>query len=276
MEELEKLEYPKPHRDFIYDTFNAFADRHPWVGQENIRPKSIAREMFEEYRSFSDTVKYYELHRAEGLLLRYLSSVHKVLAQTVPDPAKNDTLREMEVYLRAMIRQVDSSLLDEWEKMRDPNRSGDAVRAGGAEELRPPGAEEAARDITRNPEGFLAAIRDRIFAFLRAFSIGDVEAALGAVPADFANGEPWTPERLRQARENYLESHTRLRLDPEARNRKHTHRVPAEDPTRWLVEQTLVDPDELNDWVAGFEADLPLSREAGEPVLRLVRIGPLI
>ena len=47
MEELEKLEYPKPNREFVYSTFNAFAEKHPWVGQENIRPKSIAREMFE-------------------------------------------------------------------------------------------------------------------------------------------------------------------------------------------------------------------------------------
>ena len=54
MEELEKLEYPKPNRDFIYSTFNAFADRHPWVGTENVHPKSIVREMFEEFRSFAE------------------------------------------------------------------------------------------------------------------------------------------------------------------------------------------------------------------------------
>ena len=90
MEELEKLEYPKPNREFIYSTFNAFADRHPWVGQENIRPKSIAREMFEKFRSFADYIKDYELQRAEGVLLRHLTSVYKVLAQTVPDAAKNE------------------------------------------------------------------------------------------------------------------------------------------------------------------------------------------
>jgi ABC-type lipoprotein export system ATPase subunit len=121
MEELEKLEYPKPNRDFIYSTFNAFAAQHPWVGQENIRPKSIAREMFEEFRSFADYIKIYELARSEGVLLRHLSSVHKVLAQTVPDSAKNETLREMELYLSTMLRQIDSSLLEEWEKMRDPS-----------------------------------------------------------------------------------------------------------------------------------------------------------
>jgi hypothetical protein len=85
MEELEKLEYPKPLRDFVYETFNAFADRHPWVGEENIRPKSIAREMFEGFRSFSDYVQEYDLERVEGLLLRHLHSVYKVLSQTVPD-----------------------------------------------------------------------------------------------------------------------------------------------------------------------------------------------
>src|SRR5205814_5822707 len=99
MEELEKLEYPKPNREFVYSTFNAFADKHPWVGQENIRPKSIAREMFESFRSFSNYIRDYDLQRAEGLLLRHLSRVDKVLTQTVPDSAKNDTVREIELYL---------------------------------------------------------------------------------------------------------------------------------------------------------------------------------
>ena len=146
MEELEKLEYPKPNREFIYSTFNAFADRHPWVGQENIQPKSIAREMFEQFRSFSDYISDYELQRAEGLLLRHLNSVYKVLAQTVPDAAKNDTVREMELYLGAMIRQVDSSLLDEWEKMRDPNYQR-ARNQGGPPARR---AEAASRHYARH------------------------------------------------------------------------------------------------------------------------------
>ena len=160
MEELEKLEHPKPNREFVYATFNEFAARHPWVGEENIRPKSIAREMFEEFRSFADYIKLYELQRAEGVLLRHLSRVEKVLTQTVPDTAKNDQLREMEIYLGTMIRQVDSSLLDEWEKMRDPNYC-----AAETKEVRPPGAEEAAADITRDVKNFTAAIRNRAFSF---------------------------------------------------------------------------------------------------------------
>jgi superfamily II RNA helicase len=68
IEELEKLEYPKPNREFIYSTFNEFAAMHPWVGQENIHPKSIAREMYEGFFSFSEYVREYDLQRAEGLL----------------------------------------------------------------------------------------------------------------------------------------------------------------------------------------------------------------
>ncbi len=270
MEELEKLEYPKPNRDFIYSTFNAFAARHPWVGQENIRPKSIAREMFEEFRSFADYIKIYELQRAEGLLLRHLSAVYKVLAQTVPDAAKNDALREMEIYLATMLRQIDSSLLEEWEKMRDPNYR----PRGESEEVRPPGAEEAARDFTRDRQAFTAAIRNRIFTFLRALVSGDLDAALAAATA--ADDEPWTGDRLRRALDAYYVEHEVLRLDPEARNLRHTYVTPAEDQRSWRVQQMLVDPAESNDWVAEFAIDLAESRAAGEPCLRFVRLGSLV
>lgn len=272
MEELEKLEYPKPNRDFIYSTFNAFADKHPWVGQENIRPKSIAREMFEEFRTFADYIKLYELQRVEGVLLRYLSNVEKVLTQTVPDLAKNDALREMELYLGTMIRQVDSSLLDEWEKMRDPN-----YRPGETSEVRPPGAEDAALDITRDKAAFTAALRNRIFTFLRGLINGDNEAALGVLATDERpDGEPWTPDSLGKAMDAYLVDHRYLRLDPEARNLRHTYITPSEDKRMWTVQQMLVDPDEANDWVAEFVVDLQQSRETSEPALRLVRLASFV
>jgi superfamily II RNA helicase len=273
MEELEKLEHPKPLREFIYSTFNEFSDRHPWVGEENIHPKSIAREMFEGFRSFSDYVQEYDLERAEGLLLRHLNSVYKVLRQTVPDGVKTDAVVEMELYLRDMLRQVDSSLLEEWERMRDP-----AYRPEGAggEEPRPPGPEEAP-DVTRDTRAFTAAVRMRAFAFLRAWSTGEDEAALEILDSNVdGDGEPWTPERLRAARGAFLAEHRGLRLDPEARNLRHTHVKLADDEAMWRVEQMLVDAEGLNDWVAELDVDLEASREAGEPVLRLRRLASLV
>jgi len=272
MEELEKLEYPKPNREFVYSTFNAFADKHPWVGQENIRPKSIAREMFENFRSFSDYVRDYELQRSEGLLLRHLNSVYKVLAQTVPDNAKNDTVREMELYLGTLIKQVDSSLLDEWEKMRDPNY----LPRAEAKEVRPPGAEEADQDITRDTKGFTASIRNRVFNFLRGLVNEDFEQALThlSTPED-PDGQAWAAARVGKALDSYYEDHERICLDPNARNSRHTYVLPSEDKRSWRVQQMLVDPEENNDWVAEFDVDLAQSREANEPFLRLRRIGPL-
>jgi superfamily II RNA helicase len=299
MAKLEELEYPKPNREFIYSTFNAFADKHPWVGQENIRPKSIAREMFENFRSFADYIRDYELQRAEGLLLRHLNSVYKVLKQTVPEGAKTDAVREMELYLGTMIRAVDSSLLDEWALMRDPTyeRRLAAERAAiSGVDMRPPGAEETAADMTRDAKAFAAAIRNRIFTFLRGLVIGDFEAALetfetgregcpqpAAVASPVQRGEenapyleePWTAERLQQAMDDYLVDHEQLLLTPEARNLRHTYVTPSEDKRAWRVQQMLVDPEGHNDWVAEFDVDLAQSRKAMEPVLRLGRLGPL-
>jgi superfamily II RNA helicase len=272
MAELEKLEHPKPLRDFVYMTFNAFADRHPWVGEENIRPKSIAREMFEGFRSFSDYVQEYDLERVEGLLLRHLHSVYKVLSQTVPDGVKSEGAFEIELYLRDMLRQVDSSLLDEWERMRDPSYQ---PAGSGGQDMRPPRPDEPP-DVTRDVKAFTAAIRTRIFAFLRAWSIGDAAALEILDSRRDGNEEPWTIERLRASREAHRLEHPVLRLDPEARNLRHTDVKPAEDGSAWRVEQMLVDSQGLNDWVAEFDVDLAASREVGQPVLRLLRLSSLV
>ena len=273
MTELEKIEYPKPLADFVYETFNAFAARHPWVGEENIRPKSIVREMFEGFRSFSDYVQEYGLERVEGLLLRHLSSVYKVLRQTVPDGLKTDTVVEMELYLHDLVRGVDSSLLEEWERMRDPHYHAPST---GESERRPPGA-DAPLDVTGDAKAFTAAIRTRVFALLRAWSIGHDEAALEVIDSDAdGSGEPWTPERLGRARDAFRVEHKDLRLDPEARNLRHTRAHPSDDGKTWRVEQMLVDVEGINDWVAEFEVDVDASREAAVPVMKLVRLESLV
>jgi hypothetical protein len=171
-----------------------------------------------------------------------------------------------------MIRQVDSSLLDEWEKMRDPNFQRTETR-----EVRPPGAEEAARDVTRDTRAFTAAIRNRIFGFLRGLVIADYEGALANLdsPLD-AEGGPWTADRLRLALEAFEVEHEHLRLDPEARNARHTYVMPSEDKQSWRVQQMLVDPEGNNDWVAEFDVDLARSRVSNEPFLRLRRLGTLV
>jgi len=192
-----------------------------------------------------------------------------VLVQTVPDSAKNDTMREMEDYLRTMIRQVDSSLIEEWERMRDPNY----VSKIDQKEVRPPGAEEADRDITRDTKAFTASIRTRVFLFLRGLINGDYEAALANLSSSQKpDGSPWAAEELAKRLDEYHVDHKYIRLDPESRNARHTYVIPSEDKRTWTVQQILVDPEEHNDWMAEFQVDLAASRQAEEPAITLAAI----
>lgn len=254
--ELEKLEYPKPRRDFIYDTFNAFSAAHPWVGQDNIRPKSIAREMYETFQSFSEYIREYQLQRVEGLLLRYLADVYKTLVQTVPDQFKSDEVLSMEVYLGSLVRQVDSSLLDEWERLKNPNWVKTEVSEDAASEKRAP------TDIVSNHKAFTVMVRNDIFRLIRALATRDYETALSMI-----NTENWTTEKLEKILEPYYVDHSRICTDAKARNPKNA--TISEQDQCWQVQQTLVDPEEHNDWILDLSIDLERSRQTGAPVMVL-------
>jgi hypothetical protein len=186
-----------------------------------------------------------------------------------------------------MIRQVDSSLLDEWEKMRDPS-----YLAADAKEVRPPGAEAAEQDITRDAKKFTALIRAKIFSFISAIIKRDFEAAVELINQDspspiseqgaVAEGSTsasdsysWTTEKLRKILETYLTDHKAICLDPDARNIRHTYVTPLPEKGIWQVQQMLVDPDGANDWVMEFEVDLVKSRQAGEARIWLKKFGSL-
>jgi hypothetical protein len=93
----------------------------------------------------------------------------------------------------------------------------------------------------------------------------------GARPTE----DEWTPDRLAAAMDAFLAEHEYLCLDPNARNLRHTYVTVSDDKKLWRVQQMLVDPEAANDWVAEFEVNLAGSRAAGEPVMRLKRIGAL-
>ena len=281
MEKLEAIEHPKPLREFLYETFNAFAAAHPWINQENVRPKSIAREMFERYRSFSDYVKDYGLERSEGLLLRHLSQVWKVLSQTVPESAKTAEVVEMEDYFRELIRGIDSSLLEEWERLKNP----DFVAATTSDTDKP--ARPASFDITRDAPTFRRLVRTAIFGFLQDIAAREFDSALSrlrtgeaAAPADH---DPISPDarKLEAVFAAYFDARTRFRLDPEGRSAKHTHwsednAAPAADGGKeWLVAQVLIDAEEQNDWEATFTISLAESRAQNRAVLSFSGVGPI-
>jgi hypothetical protein len=117
IEALDKLEYPKPLRDWTYDLFDAYRVIHPWAADHNIAPKSVARDLYEQAMTFSEYVAHYGLTRSEGLLLRYLSDVYRGLVRNVPEELKAEDLLDVTEWLGELVRQVDSSLIDEWERL---------------------------------------------------------------------------------------------------------------------------------------------------------------
>jgi superfamily II RNA helicase len=261
MAELEKVEYPKPNRDFVYATFNEFAAKHPWVGAENIRPKSVARELVERFMTFADYVREYELQRSEGLLLRYLSESFKTLAQTVPETFRDEAVDDILAFLRATVRGVDSSLLDEWERMRDPDYR-PLPQAGPQRPLPPP-------PIWANERAFKARLRSELHLLLVALARKDWGAAREAL---WDPEGAWTPAALEAALAPYFAEHPRIDVTPAARRPDKTL-VAAAGDRRWQATQRLVDETGEADWALFCEVDLSLPRDTDRPLISLVRVG---
>ena len=255
MEELEKLEHPKPLRDFVYGTFDAFALKHPWVGHQNIRPKSIARDMLERFTTFNDYVRQYELQRSEGVLLRYLSDAYKTLAQTVPESYRDEAVEEALQSLRRTVREADSSLIDEWERLQRTDTT-PVQTAGSGGPVGP-----TAREIS-------ARIRSELHRLLKAIA----EKAWDDVLACLAPGHEWTAESLAAEAERYFGTNERIILTPEARKPSMAV-VRSDTPGHWEARQKLLSPDGESDWMLDCSVTLPAGPLPEGPLLVLLRIG---
>jgi superfamily II RNA helicase len=241
MAELEKISYPKPNAEFIYDTFNEFVLRHPWVARESIRPKSIVRDMVERYSAFNDYIKEYGLARSEGVLLRYLMQAYKVLAQTIPEAAKTDEVHDIIGFLRAMFEHVDTSLLQEWERMLHP-----PAELASAEKTGP-------KHLGEDPRAFAARVRAEMHALVRALAQRDWDDAAIGTRQD--PEDPWPAPRFEQAMLDYFADYPELRFDHGARFPKFTLLESTGDRT-WRVRQTLLDPEDDKLWAVEGEIDL--------------------
>ncbi|MED5262536.1 MAG: DUF3516 domain-containing protein [Myxococcota bacterium] len=257
---LDEVALPKPNSEFIYATYGIFVENHPWVGSENIRPKSIAREMVESYASFHDTVRRFELARMEGLLLRYLGQVHNTLVQTVPTAVHTDALVELIAYFRTMIQRVDSSLVEEWESRREPRTETPSPSDGESPASAPPFDERALQ----------ARARAELHQLVRALADRDYEEAMAWMhPGDPAE---WDAQRMEAVLAPFYEEYERIRFDPSARQ-AHRTVFRARGPGAWDVHHVLVDDRDDNDWNIEGEIRIDGSREPETPLVRIRHIG---
>ncbi|GIL29609.1 DEAD/DEAH box helicase [Actinocatenispora comari] len=257
MERLEQVTWPKPLADLLDVTYEAYAKGHPWVRDHELSPKSVVRDMYEKAMTFTEYIGAYKLARSEGVLLRYLADAYKALKQTVPDSARTEELTDLVEWLGELVRQVDSSLLDEWEKLTHP----DAVPEQSTVDDKPPA-------VTANVRAFRVLVRNALFrrvelAALRRYDrLGELDAEQGF------DADAWA-----DALAGYYAEHDEIGTGPDARGPKLLQIE--QQPQRWLVRQVLDDPAGDHDWSIDAEVDLPASDEAGTAVVRVTGVRRL-
>ncbi len=265
MERLNEVRPPRPLAEFLYGTFDVFRSHHPWVGDENVQPKSVAREMYELGFNFRQYVEHHGLKRSEGVVLRYLTQAYKAVVQNVPDENKTEELRDLEAWLGETVRQVDSSLIDEWEKLRNPDPD-DTGPVEGAEPERP--------DVTTSVRAFRVMVRNEVFRWVHLLSrrSGDATDVLAEVPA--VGDTAWSADSIREAISPYWEDHSVMPTDSHARGGGFFV-LDDSAADMWQVTQTIADPEGFNEWVLEGRVDLAASREEGRAVVRLGAIRRL-
>jgi Domain of unknown function (DUF3516) len=256
MDLLESVIYPMPLGDLLEGAYEIYRRGHPWVADHQLSPKSVARDMFERAMTFTEYIGFYGLSRCEGVVLRYLAQAYRALRQTVPEEARTEELADLIEWLGELVRQTDSSLIDEWEKLRDPAEA----QAAPVDE-RPPA-------VTGNPRAFRVLVRNALFrrvelAALRRYEdLGELDAAGG-----------WDATAWADALEPYFAEHADIGTGPDARGPALL--IIERERNYWSVRQIFDDPADDHDWGISAVVDLDASDEAGTAVLRVTDVGQL-
>jgi len=265
MELLEEVTWPRPLADLLEGAFLAYLKTHPWAAEAELSPKAVVREMWERAMSFGEFVAHHKLARSEGLVLRYLSDAYRALRQTVPLAMRTEELEDVIAWLGEVVRQTDSSLLDEWEALTHPDAEGVAV--GDVVGVRPPGAGE--RPLSGNVRALRAMIRQAMFRRVEL-------VALHRWPALAALDGGLTAEEWAAAGKDYYAEYADVGTGPDARGMAYLQIDEAPDVPRVLVvTQILDDPDGDRDWRITAEVDLDESDEAGELAMVTMAFAPV-
>ncbi|MFW6693333.1 DEAD/DEAH box helicase [Streptomyces sp. MAR4 CNX-425] len=261
MERLMDIGYPRPLEELLSHAYGLYRKSHPWVGDHPLSPKSVIRDMYERAMTFGEFVSFYELARTEGIVLRYLASAFKALDHTVPDERKSEDFEDIVAWLGEMVRQVDSSLLDEWEQLANPAEETAEEALEHADQVRP---------VTTNARAFRVLVRNALFRRVELAALDDADE-LGAL--DEESG--WDAERWGEALDAYWEEYEDIGTGPDARGPR-LLRI-EEDPQHalWRVRQTFADPEGDHDWGISAEVDLTASDAEGRAVVRVTGVGPL-
>jgi len=261
MEQLQDVTYPKPLEDLLFHAYGVYRKSHPWVGDHPLSPKSVVRDMFERAMTFTEFTSFYELARAEGIVLRYLASAYKALEHTVPEDLKSDDLQDLIAWLGELVRQVDSSLLDEWEQLANPQEETADEAADRADQVKP---------VTANTRAFRVLVRNAMF---RRVELAALEKYDELAELDAETG--WDADAWANAMETYWEEYEDLGTGPDARGPKLLQIEEEPQHGLWKVRQVFADPEGDHDWGVSAEVDLAASDEQGRAVIRVTGVGQM-
>jgi superfamily II RNA helicase len=265
MNRLDEITHPQPLDEYLFIAFGRFQDAHPWVGGDLVKPKSVAREMLEEFMNFGEYVRQYGLQRSEGVLLRYLSQVYKTLDQNVPDQAKTDAVWDVIGWLRSVIERVDTSLIEEWEGLMHPE-----LRFQGADKREIHRA-SMIEQLLADHRALHSRIRAEMHLFLRALAREEWDEAAAGVSAP-EGGAAWSPDDLANTMMNFFASFSGLRVDHEARLADKTV-ITDEGDRRFSVVQRILAVEGDDSWYARATVDLSRPDALDSPLLRLEHLG---
>ncbi|MFE0190047.1 DEAD/DEAH box helicase [Streptomyces sp. NPDC058989] len=261
MERLMDVEYPKPLEELLFHAYGLYRKSHPWVGDHPLSPKSVIRDMYERAMTFTEFTSFYELARTEGIVLRYLASAFKALDHTVPDDLKSEDFEDIIAWLGEMVRQVDSSLLDEWEQLANPEVETADQAQERADQVRP---------VTANARAFRVLVRNAMFRRVELAALDKVEE-LGEMDAESG----WDADAWGDAMDAYWDEYEELGTGPDARGPKLLQIQEDAEHGLWKVRQTFADPNGDHDWGISAEVDLAASDEEGRAVVRVTDVGQL-
>lgn len=261
MERLMDVEYPKPLEELLFHAYGLYRKSHPWVGDHPLSPKSVIRDMYERAMTFTEFTSFYELARTEGIVLRYLASAFKALDHTVPDDLKSEDFEDIIAWLGEMVRQVDSSLLDEWEQLANPEVETAEQAAERADQVRP---------VTANARAFRVLVRNAMFRRVELAALDKVEE-LGGMDAESG----WDADAWGEAMDAYWDEYEDLGTGPDARGPKLLQIQEDAEHGLWKVRQTFADPNGDHDWGISAEVDLAASDEEGRAVVRVTDVGQM-
>ncbi len=259
MELLQDVSYPKPLEELLFHAYGVYRKSHPWVGDHPLSPKSVVRDMYERAMTFTEFTSHYELARAEGIVLRYLASAYKTLEHTVPEDLKSEDLQDLIAWLGEMVRQVDSSLLDEWEQLANPQEETADEAADRADQVKP---------VTSNARAFRVLVRNAMFRRVELAALEKYEE-LGELDAESG----WDADAWADAMDAYWDEYEDLGTGPDARGPKLLQIEEEPQHGLWKVRQVFADPQGDHDWGISAEVDLAASDEEGRAVVRLTDVG---